>query len=469
MSVVPLKSDSVPGPPEPGSRRTSTMAEQRRKTTQLERLINGMVTSANRRGYANANVAAVIAEAGVSRPTFYDYFEDREACFVHAIEQIQSELSAAVRSALADTAPQDTWRASIAAIIDYAAAEPQRARFLTGEAMSGGARGLDARDSGIAELGEAILAASSELSAGEPVADIEPRVLLGSVYRMLAARLRRSEAVSAGLAEQLLEWVDSYRGPAGELRWQAPEPIAMPAPSGHVPDIPIQQMPRGLGAGRPRVTAEEVAENQRLRMLYATAKLAETKGYMTTTVADITKLAQVRANTFYGQFADKQEAFVAVHEFGFQQVMDVTVKAFFSVEGWPERSWEAGRAFTGLLQANPLVAHVAFVEAYAVGPRAVQRIEDTHTAFLFFLQEGVTLAEDPPSRVGMEAIIAAVFEVIYLQARAGAKLQIAGMLPQISHIWLTPFLGPADSDAFIEKRLKAKPAAKRKRKAAARK
>src|ERR1700733_912081 len=51
-----------------------TMAPQARKSTQRERLLNGMIEVADRRGYAGASVSAVIAEAGVSRPTFYDYF-----------------------------------------------------------------------------------------------------------------------------------------------------------------------------------------------------------------------------------------------------------------------------------------------------------------------------------------------------------------------------------------------------------
>jgi AcrR family transcriptional regulator len=441
------------------------MALQRRKTTQFERLITGMVQATNRRGYAGANVSSVIAEAGVSRPTFYDYFVDREDCLRAAIEHVQGQLHTLTSEALTDTVGEAAWQAAIAALVEYATSEPARARFLMGEAMAGGAKALDARDRGIAALAAMLEAAVDAAPATATVADLQPRVALGSVYRMIAARLRRGEVVSTKLTEELWGWLSSYARTARSRRWESLSPLPPPAASPHVPDVPIQRMPSGLGGGRPRLAPEEVAENQRLRILYATAKLAEMKGYASTTVADITKLARVRANTFYRQFADKQEAFAAVHELGFQQVMDVTAKAFFSVEGWPLRSWEAGRAFTQLLQANPLVAHVAFVEAYAVGPGAVQRIEDTHTAFMFFLQEGLTLSEEPVGRVAMEAIIASVFEVIYLQARAGEELQIAGMLPHIAHLWLTPFLGPKASDAFIDAQLrKAKTGAKAQRK-----
>jgi AcrR family transcriptional regulator len=224
-----------------------------------------------------------------------------------------------------------------------------------------------------------------------------------------------------------------------------------------VPEVPLQRTPDPPAAGRPRIGSDEVTEQQRLRILYATAKLAETKGFAATTVPDIRKLARVHSSVFYRLFADKQEAFAAVHELGFQQVMDVTARAFFSVSGWPERSWEAGRAFTQLLQENPLVAHTAFVEAYAVGPEAVQRIEDSHVAFLYFLEEGAAErgSEAAPSRVAMEAVIAAIFEVIYMQARRRGEAQISAVFPYIAHIWLTPFLGVKKSDAFIDRKMRS--------------
>jgi hypothetical protein len=56
----------------------------------------------------------------------------------------------------------------------------------------------------------------------------------------------------------------------------------------------------------------------------------------------------------------------------------------------------------------------------------------------------------------MEAIISSIFEVIYLQARGTGDLQIAGMVGQILHLWLAPFLGARESDAFIDLQLKPK-------------
>jgi AcrR family transcriptional regulator len=430
-----------------------------------------MIDATNRSGYAKANIAAVIAHAGVSRPTFYDYFSDRDACFLASIVEVDAELRQAVEAALCEVAGQAAWDAAVRAMVDYAASEPARARFLMGEAMAGGPKAIAARDDSARGVAQAIWAAVERASAGAQVPDLDPRVLVGSVYRMVSIRLRRGglrreETVFGTLADELTRWLAAYVRPASSRRWATLEAAPEPGRSPHVPEAPLVRTPKEPASGRPRADAVEVTEQQRLRILYATGRLAETKGFAATTVTDIRKLARVHSSVFYRLFADKQEAFAAVHELGFQQVMDVTAKAFFSVTSWPERSWEGGRAFTQLLQENPVVAYVAFVEAYAVGPGAVQRIEDSHVAFLYFLEEGAAERgpEQAPSRVAMEAIIAGIFEVIYMQARRREQAQVAAMFPYIAHIWLTPFLGVKQADTFIDRKMKAKPPRTRPRK-----
>jgi AcrR family transcriptional regulator len=320
--------------------------------------------------------------------------------------------------------------------------------------MAGGSGALDTRDLGLERIAGAVEDALKDAPTAARIPDLDPRVLVGSVYRMLATRLRRGELASSKLTDELVAWLEHYERPVDHSRWRTLAAGPVPSPSPHVPPLPLQQMPRVFPPGRPRVPEEQIAENHRLRILYAAARMAEEKGYNDTTVADITRLASVDGRVFYRHFTDKQEAFTAVHELGFQQVMDVTTKAFFSGSDWPQRSWEAGRALTQMLQANPLVARVGFVEAYAVGLRAVQRIEDSHTAFVFFLQEGLLHCsqEQPPSRVAMEAIIASIFEIIYLQARLSSP-RIAGMLPYIAHLWLSPFLGVSEADELIDTEL----------------
>lgn len=422
-----------------------------RKSTQRERVLDAMVRVASHGGYARATVSTVIAEAGVSRPTFYEYFADRDDCFLAALGDSQARLGALVREAVAGRPPEQALRAAVEALVSFAASQPKVARLLMCEAMAGGPKGLDGRDRAITQIARIVEKRHAGLSPHAVVPDLECATVLGGVFRLLAVRLRRSEPGISALISDLSAWLDTYQQPAGQCRWQTLRAIAAPAPSPFVP-VEATPMPVALPRGRPRQSEDEVAWNHRMRILFAVACLAEEKGYTACTVADITKLSGIDGRAFYRLFADKQDAFMAVHEVGFQQVMDITARGFFSGESWPERSWEAGRALTQLLERNPLIAHVGFVEAYAVGPNAAQRVEDSHIAFTMFLQEGLRFQTDPDqhSRVTLEVIITTIFEIIYRQARLKASPRMSGLLPHIAHLWLTPFIGPASADKAID-------------------
>jgi AcrR family transcriptional regulator len=416
-----------------------------------------MVAVASREGYARASVSAVIAQAGVSRPTFYDYFTDKDDCFLAALADVQERLLGAIRRAVAEQEPQRASHAAIGAVIGFASSEPATARFSINEAMAGGPLALNARDEGIAEIAQVVEAAQERAPAAAAVPDVAAEMLIGGIYRLLAARLRRGEPGICGLLEDLLRWVSSYEQPAGEQRWRTRRAAARPPRSPFLAYAALRA-PAPLPPGRPRLSAEEVAVNHRQRILFATAEIAEKKGYAATTIAEITKRAGVDGRVFYASFADKQDAFMAVHELGFHQVMAVTAGAFFSGATWPERMWEAGRAFAQFLEENPTIGHVGFVEAYAVGPGAVQRVEDSHIAFTILLQEGYRQEPhaEPPSRLALEAIITTIFEIVYHQARASADLQISGLLGHMTFLCLAPFIGPDAANEFIEQKLNAR-------------
>ena len=411
-----------------------------------------MIATGNNVGYARANVSAVIEQAGVSRPTFYDYFGDRDDCFLGALDDVYQRQLVQVRERMDEGAPDRALHCAIEALIDFAADEPDAARFLTSEAMTAGRRALDRRDKGLEEIGEIVERRYPPLAGSTPIPDVSPRMLIGGVYRLMGARLRRGEPGLSRLSEDLLVWIDSYKRPVSEHRWNSlgGRPVGPASP--FVPRAPLQP-PEVLGPGRPRIPAAEVAENQRLRILFATATLAAERSYAASTVADILRLAGVDGRTFYAQFASKQEAFIAVHEIGVQQVLWVTGQAFFSGSSWPERVWEAARAFTQFLDINPLIAQVGFVEAYAAGPAAVQRVEDSHLAFTMFLQEGYQhVPASGLSRLALEAIVMTIFEIVYCRVRARDAAGTASLLAPMSFLCLAPFLGAAEAAQYIESR-----------------
>jgi AcrR family transcriptional regulator len=430
----------------------NTPLQNPRKATQRERLLKGMVVAATRDGYAGANVSAVIREAGVSRPTFYDYFDDRDDCFVATAVDVHGRLLDRVRDAIAQEPPQRALAGAIKATLAFAVSEPTEARFLMKETLAGGPTALDARDKGIAQTAKMVEDAFKRVPSAIAIPDVPVAAALGAIHRLLASRLRRGERALGGLEPDLLEWIASYEQPAGEHRWRKLEPLPAPGRSPYLPPTTLRAPP-ALGPGRPRLSEEEVAENHRQRIMFATSQIVQERGYTAATVSEITRLAGVDGRAFYRLFADKQEAFGAIHELGFQYLMAATAGAFFAGKSWPERIWEAFRATTQSVDDTPTFTHVAFVEAYAVGARGIQRVEDSHIAFTIFLQEGYRFQAEgdaPPSRLALEAIVTTIFEIVYLQTRASAKPKTAGLLAHFVHLCLAPFVGAAASNEFID-------------------
>jgi AcrR family transcriptional regulator len=441
----------------------NTALPKGRKSTQRERIINGMIAAANREGYAGANVTEVITQASVSRPTFYDYFADRDDCFLAAIADTHQRLTAKVRAGIDAEPPETAMQVAITAIVNFASEEPGRAHFLMGESLAGGPKALDERDQGVAELGEMIEGALGEAAGTACVPDIPPRIAIGGIYRLLTPRLRRGEPTLAGVAEELREWSAAYARPASKLRWRDLTPSSPTHPT--VPPERPREAPKRLPPGRSGMSDEQVAANHRERILYAAAELSESRGYGATTIGDITKRARIDGRNFYALFIDKQDAFMTLHEIGLQQVLNVTSRAFFSGSNWPERIWEAAAALTRFLESNPLVAHVGFVEAHAVGPGASQRINDSHAAFAIFLQEGYLNVKGgpPPTSTEVEAIVTAVFELVYQQARASTAPKLAGLAGHVAFLCLAPFVGAEQANSFIDEKLGAPRKASRRR------
>lgn len=432
------------------------MPQNERTRTQRERLVGAMAELAGSDGYAGTSIAKVIARAGVSRATFYDYFADREDCLLAAIAAAQPLLLAEVQRAIQNEPPEHAMRAAIRALIAFAGAEPASARLMVNESMVCAGRALDARDEGIVQIAQMVEDAQAQVPAPTAIPDFSSRLLIGGVERRLAYYLRAGEP-TAELLEDLLDWVARYEMPVGEHRWRSLEP-AGPPPSASPFEEELQLRPVAVPArsrGRNRRSAEMVAESNRKRILLAAARLAAAHGFNATTMMEIGELAEVSERELRRLFADKQEVFAAVHEFHFQSIVAVTTRAFFAGESWPERVWEAGRAFAQSLEQNPSLAHVSFVEYHAAGSAGVKRNSELVLAFTVFLQEGYQFkaSSSPPSGIALTAIAATNFEFVYQRVRASAELDLRAMLPHAAFLALAPFLGAAETNRFIDQRL----------------
>jgi len=427
------------------------MHADEKRDAQRERLLRAIVEEVGERGLEQTTIARVIARAGGSRPTFYAHFKDRQACVLAALHGVQAALLAQIAAEISRREPRQAAQATTVALLEFAEAQPAAARMLMNEALTGSRELLDARDEGLDASVALIEDAYRALPGSSLAPDLRPELLIGAVHRVLAPRLRRGERGLLSLQQDLLDWIACFERPLAEHRWLRARTYPLPARSSFLPEAPLRPPPP-IGSGRPRRSAGAVAENQRLRIIFATAAVIAERGYAASSVAEIVRAAGVDARSFYSLFNDKQDALMAVHEMGFQRTMAITAGAFFAAEQWPTRIWEAVRAFTQGLDQNPAFSRLALIESHSGSPETVQRLEDLMAGFTIFLQEGYQRQDSKsrsPSSLALQAIAAATMELLYRKARSD-DAKVAAELPAIAYVCLAPFLGPDRAEQAID-------------------
>jgi AcrR family transcriptional regulator len=113
------------------------------------RICEAMAHVVAERGYAAATVADVVSRVRISRRTFYEQFEDKEACFLEAYrigcENGIKQIDDALRS-LEEPDWRTRLRVSLETYVAILAAEPHFARVLLIDVLGAGPRALAMRE-----------------------------------------------------------------------------------------------------------------------------------------------------------------------------------------------------------------------------------------------------------------------------------------------------------------------------------
>lgn len=125
----------------------------RRWLVQRDRILRAMVVVVAERGYAGASLELVVAQAGVSRRTFYRCFENRDDCFRQLLDLAWASTLELVASAFAREATwQDGVRSALASLLAFLDSEPLLARVWLVESPAAGSWALERRERNLAAL-----------------------------------------------------------------------------------------------------------------------------------------------------------------------------------------------------------------------------------------------------------------------------------------------------------------------------
>ncbi|HEX5761778.1 MAG TPA: TetR/AcrR family transcriptional regulator [Solirubrobacterales bacterium] len=164
------------------------------RALQRERMLAAMLVTVNELGYRTLTVQDVLGRAGVSRPTFYEQFKDKEDCFLAAFDAASARMRKRLDEAL--DAAQGGWRdwlrEGLRALLQFATEDSNGARTLIVEARASTPAGLRRRDELLDRFAACIDAAAGESLDGPPSA-IAAAGVVGGIESVLYARLQRGE------------------------------------------------------------------------------------------------------------------------------------------------------------------------------------------------------------------------------------------------------------------------------------
>jgi AcrR family transcriptional regulator len=173
---------------------------------------------------------------------------------------------------------------------------------------------------------------------------------------------------------------------------------------------------------------------QRERLMDGMARTVASRGYAATSVADVLKVARISRRTFYEQFADKEDCFLAAYDEIATLCTDRVVAAYGAA-----RTWEAGLAaaldaLMHVLAAEPEYARLGVVEILAAGPRGLARRDETVKRFARFIRNAhERLAAPTPPELLVEAIVGGIYELVHARIVRGATAQLPALADDLKH------------------------------------
>ncbi len=167
------------------------------RAIQRERLLAAALRATAELGYREMSVQDMLDRSGVSRPTFYEHFENKEACFLTAFDAATGRLRTRVDGAAGTAA--GGWRARLRAgleeLLRFVADEPDAAATLVVESRAACPAALLRRDDLLDHFASCLDGQiRSERSQGDPPPPaIASAGVVGGIEALLYSRLNREE------------------------------------------------------------------------------------------------------------------------------------------------------------------------------------------------------------------------------------------------------------------------------------
>lgn len=202
-----------------------------------------------------------------------------------------------------------------------------------------------------------------------------------------------------------------------------------------------------LPRGPHRLSREQVESHQRERILAAVIVMVGTKGYGATTIGDISGRARVSRDTFYEQFSNKEECFLAAYDAITRELLAEIVAVGTSQASFIDAVRDGIRVYLRFWSERPDAARACTLEIMAAGENALAQRERTLGRFARLFR---TIAERAAAeQAGLptvpdivpRACILAVLELVTDYVRQGRATSLPEIENESVYLWLLGIAG----------------------------
>jgi AcrR family transcriptional regulator len=389
---------------------------------QRERLFAAMVATVDEKGYEAATVADLVKLSGVSRSAFYKHFDDKEACFLAAVDEMVGPTLEKLAGDESAPAGVERARQAFAGLVELIVRQPAAAKMCIVEVYAAGPQGAALVDRSLDQATELAVQMLAQVPEREGLPRELVRAIVGGIQKVIHKRLYRGqEEELPELAQQLWEWLFSYPVPPGPLKAIRRRTVKA---------VPFEE--RQAQSSPPE------------RLLRALAAVVAQKGYPDTTVAEIVERASTSQRTFYEHFKNKEDAIVAALDSGSAHMLAAALPAFRRAPDWPHAVHDTQEAMFCFGAEEPEYARLGGVEMYAAGKRALDQREVVTEGMEGLLAPGYELKPETPP-IAAEAIGGALYSLLYDHVNKKGPETLPDLVPTLVYVTLAPFLEADDA------------------------
>jgi AcrR family transcriptional regulator len=399
---------------------------------QRARLYGAMIEAVARRGWEATTVADLLALAGVSRRSFYEQFSNKEECLMATYDTVVARSRRLVIDAWSgERGWENRLHAACKALLEDIAVSPKAPRLVLVESLGAGPSVREHMQLAAHAFERLVGFALSSAPRDSRLPRLTSRAIVAGARHVLFTRLLEGrEQELCALADEVLDWCESYRSPLA-TRLAIASSAAEQTSAGPVP------------------VAFLSGEEERARAFISLIHLTFDDGYAGLLDAQIAQFAGLSTEAFHRQFASKEECFLALlGEIG-QDAMRSVRGRMAGARSWPESVHLGIGAFVDYLVEHDALARLAFVELFQVGPAIVPHL----TRPVQELMRTLTEAAPQPRRgplIAEQAVTGALWGIVSSYPLGNRISRLRRLVDQLSFFVLAPYIGAEAAVEAIE-------------------